>query len=206
MPTLTIDNVRISYPKLFVAKQIKGKGEFKYSAAFLIPVDHPKLAELYQIAEQVIAEAYPNGQVPHGFKPLPCYDAALNPKYAALPDYLGMWVLNTSKRADQGAPEVVDQNMQAVIQPGKIYPGLVVNVGLSVYCYDVDLSKGVTTGLEAIQIVKEGQRLDNKPSADELFQPIAVSGSGPGPGGAAGGPGGAAGGPGAAGGHFDPLG
>jgi hypothetical protein len=201
MPTITIDNVRISYPKLFVAKQIKGKGEFKYSAAFLIPVNHLKLMELYQIAEQVIAEAYPSGQIPHNFKALPCYDAALNPKYAALPDYAGVWVLNTSKRADQGAPEVVDQNMQAVIQPGKIYPGLVVNVGLSVYCYDVETSKGITTGLEAIQIVKDGPRLDNKPSADELFQPIAVSGGGPG--GAAGG---AAGGPGsAAGGKFNPL-
>jgi hypothetical protein len=193
MPNVTIEEVRISYPKLFVAKQIKGKGELKYSAAFLIPVNHPKLAELYRVAEEVIAKKYPNGQIPHGFKPLPCYDAATNPKYAVLPDYLNMWVLNTSKKADQGAPEVVDQNMQRVIEPGKVYPGLVVNVAVSVYCYDVDLSKGVTTGIEAIQIVREGPRLDNKPSADELFQPIAVSGS---PGGSAGGPGGT----------FNPLG
>lgn len=179
MPNLTIENVRISYPKLFQAEQINGQGDPKFSAAFLIPETHPKLHELFKIAEEVVNAEYPDGKRPHNFKPLPCYRATDNPKYAGKPEYNGIWVLNSSKNSKQGAPVVVDQQMNRVLDQSLIYPGLYVNVAVSIYSYSHPTSKGVTTGLEAVQIVRDGDRLDNRPSVDELFQPIDVPESGP---------------------------
>lgn len=191
MPNITIENVRISYPSLFQAKQINNTGDPKFSAAFLIPTTNPKLRELFDLAEQVKATKYPGGELPHNFRPLPCYDAAQNPKYAQDPNYAGIWVLNSSKNANQGQPYVLDQAMNKVLDPSTIYAGMYVNVALSVYCYSHPTSKGVTTGLEGVQIVRDGERLDSKPSAEELFQPIAVDNGGGMP---------------PAGGGFDPLG
>lgn len=174
MATVTIENVRISYPHLFQAKQIAGQGDPKYSAAFLIKADNPKLPELLRLANAAVASAYPDGKLPHGFKPLPLYKG--EEKYPGNPAYAGYYILNSSKAAAQGAPQVVDQNMNKVVDPGKIYPGLVVNVAVSVYTYKQPMAKGVTTGLEAVQIVCDGERLDNKPSAEELFKPLDVVG------------------------------
>jgi hypothetical protein len=171
---ITLNNVRISYPKLFSAAQINGQGDPKYSAAFLIHESNPGLKELFRLAKEATDAKYPDGKVPQKFKKLPCYKASEDEKYAGRPEYDGIWILNTSKNAKQGSPTVVDQRLNAVIDPGKIYPGLVVNVGLSVYTYDQPLAKGVTTGLEAVQIVRDGDRLDNKPSVNELFKPIDV--------------------------------
>lgn len=172
--TLTINEVRISYPQLFTAKQINNQGDPKYSAAFLIPETHPALKKLFGLAEQAVNEKYPDGNLPHKFKTLPCYKASENPKYAGKPEYAGMWILNSSKGAAQGAPQVVDQQMNKVLNPSQIYPGMVVNVAVSIYTYDHSMAKGVTTGLEAVQIVRDGERLDDRPSADELFKPIDV--------------------------------
>jgi hypothetical protein len=194
---LTIEGVTLSYPHLFRAKTINDTGAPKFSAAFLIPESNPQLRELFDLANQVINTKYPNGELPHNFKGLPCYNAADHPKYSKLEAYKGMWLLNSSKAESQGAPIIVDQQRNKVIDQSLIYPGLVVNVAVSIYTYDHPTSKGVTTGLEAIQIVRDGDRLDNRPSADELFQPIPVVG------GASGGAGGPAGGPAGGG---DPLG
>jgi len=177
---VTINDVRISYPHLFQAKQINNQGDPKFSAAFIIKADNPGLKLLVEKAKTLVAEKYPGG-TPHNFKQLPL--AKGEDKYPGNADYVGTYVLNTSKGAAQGRPSVVDQHMQEVIDPGKVYPGMVVNVAISVYTY-ANVSKGVTTGLEAVQLVRDGDRLDNKPSVDELFKPLDVPGES---GGAAGG-------------------
>ena len=171
---ITIPNAIISYPNLFTAKQVNNQGAPKYSAAFIIRADNPKLKELVAAASDLTAKAYPDG-VPHNFKTLPLCKGEVyqDGKHKNDPIYQGAYVLNTSKDAAQGKPSVVDGNMQPVLDPGKVYPGLVVNVAVSVYTYK-NVSKGVTTGLEAVQIVRDGERLDNKPSVNELFKPIDV--------------------------------
>ena len=177
---VTLNEVRISYPHLFQAKQINNQGDPKFSAAFIIRADNPALRQLVDTANRLAAEAHPGG-LPHNFKTLPLTKG--EDKYPGNADYVGTYVLNTSKGSAQGRPSVVDQNMQEVIDPGKVYPGMVVNVAVSVYTYS-NVSKGVTTGLEAVQLVRDGDRLDNKPSVDELFKPLDVPGES---GGAAGG-------------------
>jgi hypothetical protein len=49
------------------------------------------------------------------------------------------------------------------------YPGAVVNVIVSVYPYDRPENKGVSLGLEAVQKVADGERLDSRVSAVDAF-------------------------------------
>ncbi|MCK5132089.1 MAG: DUF2815 family protein [Candidatus Sabulitectum sp.] len=179
MPNITIEGVRISYPNLFQAKQVNNQGDPKFSAAFIIPNTNPALAQLKALAAELVAKAHPNGK-PHNFKELPICAGEVyqNGKHANNPAYMGHHVLNTGKSAAQGQPYVLDQAMNKILDPAAIYPGMIVNVALSVYTYS-NISKGVTTGLEGVQIVRDGERLDSKPAAEELFKPIdVVSGGG----------------------------
>lgn len=170
---VTIENVRISYPTLFNPKQVAGKGDPKYSAAFIIAADNPGLKAVVDAASAAIQKTYPAGNVPANFKHLPLMKG--EEKYPGKADYEGMYVLNSSNRS---APTVVDQQMNKVIDPGAVYPGMYVNVGLSVYTYN-NVSKGVTCGLEAVQLVRDGERLDSRPSVNDLFKPIDVPGGAP---------------------------
>lgn len=174
---ITLENVRMSYPTLFVAKRITADSKPKFSCALIIRADDPKLKELVDTAKRLVDAKYPEG-APSKFKGLPLQkgEEYQDGKHKNDPNYQGMYILNTGKAESQGRPAVVDQNMQEVLDPGKIYPGMYVNAAISVFIYDHPQSKGVTTGLEAIQLVRDGDRLDNKPSVDELFKPIDVPG------------------------------
>jgi hypothetical protein len=171
MPTVTLENVRISYPTLFTPKQVAGQGEPKYSAAFIIDNNNPGLKKLLALRDEVVKTAYPTGKIPSGFKGLPLY--AGEDKHPGNEDYAGCHLLNSSNK---NKPVVVDQQMNKVLDPAQVYPGMFVNVAVSVYCYNQTLSKGVTCGLEAVQLVRDGERLDNRPNVNELFSPIAVPG------------------------------
>src|SRR3990172_5488582 len=41
-----ISDVRLTFPQLFEPKQVNGQGDPKFSAAFLVPRDHPQLPEI----------------------------------------------------------------------------------------------------------------------------------------------------------------
>lgn len=49
------------------------------------------------------------------------------------------------------------------------YPGAVVNVSVGAYAYDRPDKKGVSLGLNNIQFVRDGDRLDNRVAADKEF-------------------------------------
>lgn len=175
MPIVKLENVRISYPNIFEPKQIGGQGDLKFSAAFLIPKNNPGLRMLEQLAQEEERKKFPKGR-PNGFKVLPIKDGDTITRADAegyqVPDsrYAGVYVLNTSNK---NRPSVVDQNLARVVDPTLVTPGMYVNVVLSVYAYS-NVAKGVTCGLESIQLVGPGPRLDNRPNAEELFAPIGV--------------------------------
>ena len=38
---IILKNVRLAFPNLFKASQVNGQGDPKYSAALILPADHP---------------------------------------------------------------------------------------------------------------------------------------------------------------------
>lgn len=65
-------------------------------------------------------------------------------------------------------PGVVDLNLQPLESAEEFYPGCLARVTLTAYAYD-NVGKGVAFGLQNIQKIADGERLDSRTNADEDF-------------------------------------
>jgi len=52
----------------------------------------------------------------------------------------------------------------------KVYPGVIGRASIRAYCYDVGVNKGVTFGLNNVQILRDGVRLDGRVQAKDEFE------------------------------------
>lgn len=164
---VTIMGARLSYPHLYQPRSVNPGDPPKYGAAFLIPKNNPAIAMLQSAAQ---AEAGNNwgANPPPTLKALPLYDGDTDPKYAGDANTNGMMVLNTSA---QDAPTVVDLNNQKIIDPSVLYAGCWVNVDVGIYTFDKPMSKGIAAGLNGVQFAADGDRIDGRPSAEDMFGP-----------------------------------
>lgn len=166
-----IQGVRISYPHLAQPRAVQAGDTPKYGAAFLIPKGHPAIAQLLQAAANEMGARW-GATPPPTLKPLPMYDGDTDPKYNTVPANNGHMILNTSA-LDQ--PHLVDQNNVKLVPntAGQVfYAGAVVDAFVSAYPYGDkpgSLSKGIAAGLDGVRFVQDGDRLDNRPSAEEMF-------------------------------------
>lgn len=168
---IVLSNVAINWPRIAVAEKNQNfpMNAPTYNTMALIPKGHPGHAEIQAGIDEVIATAIAAGK-----------------KSPGLPT---TWEqkANGSREIRATAQEswnrqVVDEAMNPVdptLTRQKFYSGAFCNVAVDVY-YSSNYNK-VCFGLLAVQFVNDGDRLDNQPAADELFQPIAVSGKKPDP-------------------------
>lgn len=57
----------------------------------------------------------------------------------------------------------------AITDPAKVYPGVYARASITFYGYDTKGNKGVAVGLNNVQILKDGPRLDNRKAAADEF-------------------------------------
>jgi len=68
---------------------------------------------------------------------------------------------------------VVDANVQPIIDPSLVWAGQLARASVSCFAYDRLGNKGVSFGLEGIQIIKADMpRLDGRVPAEKAFSPI----------------------------------
>jgi hypothetical protein len=159
-------NVRLSYANLFEPRaKLSGEGE-EYSASLIFEPDNPSLKTLTEAVQAKAVEAFgPKAKSQLG-KTLrnPIRDADAEGKDD--PAYAGKLFINVrSKRR----PQVVDRQKMPVIDEEECYSGCYANVSLSVFSYDTSGSKGVSAGLNNVQVIKKGPRLSGAASAEEDF-------------------------------------
>lgn len=160
-----LESVRISYPHLFTPRAVNPGDEPKFGAAFIVPNDHKAWPEINAAVQKVIAEAF--GPQPGVMKDLPLKVG--EKYYPGDPNYAGCTVLNTSAKTK---PHVVDQNVKPVMDAGMIYAGCFVNASISIYTYKRPTGKGVAFGLDGVQFLRDGDRLDGRPAAENLFERV----------------------------------
>lgn len=69
-------------------------------------------------------------------------------------------------------PKVVDENVQPIMEPGKVYGGCKAQVSYQAYAYDTAGNKGVNVGLRNFQWRGDGERLGGGSSdPEEDFKP-----------------------------------
>lgn len=90
----------------------------------------------------------------------------------------GSLVINARNTSQPGlvysTPDPKDPKKPARVPQDKIketfFPGAIVNVQVQAYGFNHDMNKGVTWGLQNIQFVAEGPRLDNRQSAEDVAE------------------------------------
>lgn len=167
-----IDNVRLSFPVLAEPKMVmNGATEDKtlyFQASFLLPPDFDRKPVLRALTE---AKKAAWGDTPMKFEghknPLrEC--SKLERRYDGYAD--GWFVIRTKTKRK---PALVDRNGQPLTDPSKLYAGCWVNAFLSAFTWDHKLGgKGLSLSLNAIQFVRDGDRLDGGVNALDVFEPL----------------------------------
>ena len=87
--------------------------------------------------------------------------------------YAGMSFFNCSNK---NQPGIVGSDRQPFMDQEKLYSGCIVHVDVNFYAYNHPKGgKGIGAGLNHIMLVKEGERLDGRVSAEEAFADVKVS-------------------------------
>jgi hypothetical protein len=153
----------LSYPNLFTPVT-DDNGKEKYSAA-LVSTPETKRDALDRAVKLAIKDKW-GTKVPANLR-MPIRADAADVAEKGYP--AGSFFLNV--RSEQ-KPGIVDGSLAKVEDRARVYPGVIVNVALRAFGYDVSGNKGVSFSLDHVQIVKDGPRLDGRKAAEETFAPL----------------------------------
>lgn len=174
---LYLPNIRISYPTLFTPRAVRPGDTPKFGAQLMIPVDAPAdprnqvpgntlIEQIWGARHQIWQAEFGGVEITNPQKELPFKDG--NTLAQKHPEYVGYWILSANSR---NKPHTVDENVQPIIDESKIYAGCFVNASVGLFSYE-NMGKGIACGLNGVQYASEGERLDGRPAAADLFQAV----------------------------------
>lgn len=174
---VTINDVRFSYCNLFQPKAPfnNPQGEPKYSVTVLVPKTNTAAKA---VIDNAIAQAIDagvsskwNGVRPP--QPAICVHDGDGPRpsdgSAFGEECKGCWVFNASTKRP---PFVVDENVQNIIDPTKVYSGMWGNVNVTFFAYNNSNKKGIGCGLNGVQKIRDGETLGSHITAQEAFKSV----------------------------------
>lgn len=171
-----LSNVRLAFPELWEAKQFDGSGDFKFSATFLIPKDHPVLKELESAIKQVATAKW-------GAKAESILASIRgnNQKFclrdgAEKPDYEGYQDQYFIRASNKVRPLVIDRDRTPLIaQDGRPYSGCYVNATITIFTYE-NKGKGIAASLGGVQFFRDGDAFKGGGTASEDdFEDLSVA-------------------------------
>lgn len=169
-----IDKVRLCWPELFEAKEFDGDGKPKFRAVLLIDKkDKAALATLKAAQSEAAEEGKSKvfgGKVPSNLKSI-IHDG--DDEAEQFPERAGHWRMSVSSNP-KFRPGVVDKNVQPVLDQSEVYSGVYANVTLTAYAFDRNGNKGVTFGLNNVQVLGYGENLAGGVAASEEFDAVDV--------------------------------
>lgn len=102
---------------------------------------------------------------------LPFRDQSEKSKDGKLPEGHEMGAVFMTLRSEQ-RPKVVDQSVQEIIEPHKFYAGCWARASVNAFAYDQMGNKGVSFGLNHLQLVRDGDPFSARPRVEDAFKPI----------------------------------
>lgn len=165
---LIIGPGRLSFPNLFKA-QANDRGEMRYSLAILLPPE----TDLKPVKAALAAAATEKWGA----------DKAKWPKQMRGPDevirkceekdsyaqFAGWHYINMSSSEQPG---VIDAAKTPITDPREAYPGRWARVSAAAFAYD-NKTRGVSIGLNNVQLLKHDEALGGKPRAEDEFDTYA---------------------------------
>jgi hypothetical protein len=156
--------VRFSYAHVFEPTAVEEGAEKFYNICVMVSKkDKATIAKLEKAIEAAVESGIKGkwgGARPKKLK-LPLRDADDEKEG---PEWEGVMFFNTKSKKK---PQVVDQDLNPIIDPEEFYSGCYGRVSINFYPYDYNGSKGVAAGLNNIQKLEDGERLDGGGSSAE---------------------------------------
>jgi hypothetical protein len=155
----------LSYPNLFTTQK-----NDKYSAVLVFQREEdlaPIRAALRAAGEKFFGDKLPALLKSSSFKVVLKGKELAQEKYGGqITGAVGFVNMYATRK-----PQVVGPDL-APIEESRVYPGCRARAYVNAYAWANDNGKGLSLGLNAIQIVGDGPRLDNRKDASEVFDAV----------------------------------
>ena len=167
--------VRLSYVNLFQPRAGNEGQEPKYGCTLLIPKsDKETYSKLIAAQEDAIAKKWPSKRPAKIATTLhDGDDVRPSDGEPFAPECRGHWVMAVSSKAK---PNVVDQALQPITDPARLVSGDYARVSINSYAYEVNGKRGVSFGLNNVQLLRKGTPLGSISRPEEDFEVVATAG------------------------------
>lgn len=158
--------VRLSYVHLLEPYANEDGGKEKYSTAILIPKeDHKTISAIKKAIES--AKDLGRDKL-KGAKNVSdtLRDGDEEKDTTESPEYANHFFMNVSSATKPG---IIDLNKRKVEDPEVVYSGVYARVSINFFAYNTNGNKGISAGLNNVQIVKDGDYLGGRASAESDF-------------------------------------
>lgn len=157
--------VRFSYLNVFKPKAISEGQDLKYSVCLLIPKEDKatikKIKDAIEAEKKAGAAEKWKGKVPSNLKtPLRDGDAERADEY---PEYAGMYFLNANSSRK---PVLLDESKDEILDQTELYSGCWGRANVNFYSFDVNGSRGIAVGLNALQKKRDDEPLGGMITAE----------------------------------------
>jgi hypothetical protein len=174
--------VRLSFPYLFKPRPPMAgqEGEPKYSVMLLIPKSDTVTMEKLRKAEKLALEQGKAGTFGSNFKmsslaPSIIKDADEDGTAEDYPEREGMYYMTVNAQ-EAFKPQVVDKNLNPIIDQSEVYSGVWARVSVSAFPYKYgDMKRGISFGLNNVQVLGYGESLRGGKSADQDFDAVEIA-------------------------------
>lgn len=159
---LVTPRFRVMFPSVFEMNTFNENNP-KYSLTMLFD-EGTDLSKIEDEIEKTIIAKWGKKR-PAGLK-LPFRDAGEKEQYTGFES--GMIFANATTTTKPG---VVDSNLDPIMSKEYFYAGCYARASISVFAYNTKGNAGVGLGLNNIQKLAEGERIDGRTKAEEDFEP-----------------------------------
>lgn len=162
---LITPKARMSFPTLFTAKAAKGSDKEKYSLSLLIPPT-ADISLLIEAVKKVATEKW-GEKLPAKLK-----SPFLKAEDYEYEGYEAGWVLVRCTSLQK--PGLVDATGGNVDEEREAYPGRWCVASLRPFAYDNSGNRGVSFGLQNVQLLDHDEPIGGRARAEDEFEPVDV--------------------------------
>lgn len=187
---------RLAFPEVFKPKAAQEGGNAKYSVTMLFPKDNSPLipslngALALMAIRKLLFDAVKEKWGEDKSK-WPASIRAIDFKTYVSPNGKDGWPLRDGdlvewdgfggmffiRASSQFQPGLVNAKLQPVLDPTEVYGGLICRAQINAYAYDTNGNRGVTLGLNNLQILKDdGTIFGGKQNAADVFDAFGEAG------------------------------
>ncbi len=167
---ITGKNTRWSYANIWEPKSING-GAPKYSVSLIIPKSDKATVQKIKAA---IEAAYKEGEtkLKGNGKSVPAFSSLKTPLRDGdidRPDdeaYENSYFINANSAT---APGIVDADRIPVLDRSNVYSGVYGRASITFYAFNSNGNRGIACGLQNLQLIRDGEPLGGKVSAESDF-------------------------------------